>query len=82
MKYSDDNLHGSVVAVASNRKTFWIERGFYKKIGENHGLPLRRVTPLATPSALETDLISWLKSQPRIGPPVRRRKRQRSRTGP
>jgi hypothetical protein len=34
MKYSDDNLHGSMVAVANNRKTFWTERGFYKTIGK------------------------------------------------
>jgi hypothetical protein len=68
-----------MVAVANNRKTFWTERGFYKTIGKKPRLPLRRVTPLATPGMLETELITWLKSQPRIGAPVRRHKRRRSR---
>jgi hypothetical protein len=34
MKYSDDNLYGSMVAVANDRKTFWTKRGFYKTIGK------------------------------------------------
>ena len=60
-------------------RLFGLSEDSIKRLAKNHGLPLRRVTPLATPGVLETELIVWLKSQPRIGPPVRRRKRQRSR---
>jgi hypothetical protein len=59
-------------------RLFGLSEDSIKRLAKNHGLPLRRVTPLATPGVLETELIAWLKRQPRIGPPVRRRKRQRS----
>ena len=59
-------------------KLFGLSEDSIKRLAKNHGLPLRRVTPLATPGVLETELIEWLKSQPLVGPPVRH-KRQRPR---
>jgi len=52
-------------------KLFGLSEDSIKRLAKNHGLPLRRVTPLATPGVLETELIKWLKSQPLVGPPVR-----------
>ena len=59
-------------------KLFGLSEDSIKRLAKNHGLPLRRITPLATPGVLETELIRWLKSQPLVGPPVRH-KRQGSR---
>jgi hypothetical protein len=59
-------------------KLFGLSEDSIKRLAKNHQLPLRRVSPLATPGALETELIEWLKGQPLVGPPVRH-KRQRSR---
>ena len=58
-------------------KLFGLSEDSIKRLAKNHGLPLRRVTPLATPGVLETELVKWLKSRPLVGPPVRH-KRQRS----
>jgi hypothetical protein len=52
-------------------KLFGLSEDSIKRLAKNHGLPLRRVTPLATPGVLETELIEWLKDQPLVGPPVR-----------
>jgi hypothetical protein len=41
------------------------------RMSKSHGLPLKRVTPFATPGCLEEDLVKWLKRQPRIGKAVR-----------
>ena len=63
-------------------KFFGLSEDSIRRLAKNHALPLRRVTPLATPGALETELITWLKNQPLIGPPVRHKRRLRkSRTG-
>jgi hypothetical protein len=42
-----------------------------KRLAANHGFPLRRLTPYATPGALESELVRWLKAQPRVGQPIR-----------
>jgi len=55
-------------------KLFGLSEDSIKRLAKNHRLPLRRVTPLATPGALESELVAWLKSQPRVGPPVRRKR--------
>lgn len=34
------------------------------------GLPLRKVSPRASPGALESELLSWIKKQPKGGLPV------------
>lgn len=60
-------------------KLFGLSEDSIKRLAKNHGLPLRRVTPLATPGALETELARWLKSQPLVGPPVRHKRRPRKR---
>jgi hypothetical protein len=52
-----------------------------RRLGKNRGLPLRRVTPYATPGALESELIKWLKAQPLIGEAVRVRQRDRRSQG-
>ena len=52
-------------------KLFGLSEDSIKRLGKNHGLPLRRVSPFATPGALESDLIGWLKNQPLVGPAVR-----------
>jgi hypothetical protein len=52
-------------------RLFGLSEDSIKRLAKNHGLPLRRVSPFATPGALESELIEWLKKQPRVGPPVR-----------
>jgi hypothetical protein len=41
------------------------------RISKTHGLPLKRVTPFATPGCLESELIDWIKRQPPTGRAVR-----------
>jgi hypothetical protein len=54
-------------------KMFGLSEESIKRLAKTHGLPLRRVTPFATPGTLESELVRWLKAQPRVGPPVRSR---------
>ena len=54
-------------------KMFGLSEESIRRLAKTHGLPLRRVTPFATPGALESELIKWLKAQPRTGAPVRSR---------
>ncbi len=54
-------------------KMFGLSEESIRRLAKTHGLPLRRVTPFATPGALESELIKWLKAQPQIGAPVRSR---------
>lgn len=56
-------------------RLFGLSTDSIKRLAKNHALPLRRVTPLATPGALESELIDWLKKQPLVGPPVRTKHR-------
>ena len=42
-----------------------------KRMVKTHCLPLRRVTPFATPGALDSEFVRWLKAQPQVGAPVR-----------
>lgn len=56
-------------------KMFGLSEDSIKRLAKNHRLPLRRVTPFAMPGALETELVTWLKRQPRVGPPVRAKRR-------
>jgi hypothetical protein len=50
---------------------FGLSEESIKRLANSHGLPLRRVTPFATPGAIESELFKWLKAQPRVGAPVR-----------
>ena len=52
-------------------KLFGLSEDSIKRLAKNQRMPLRRITPFATPGALETELIAWLKKQPSVGPPVR-----------
>lgn len=52
-------------------KMFGLSEESIKRLAKTHNLPLRRVTPFATPGALESELVSWLKAQPHVGAPVR-----------
>jgi len=54
-------------------KMFGLSEESIKRLAKTHGLPLRRVTPFATPGTLESELVRWMKTQPRVGPPVRSR---------
>jgi|GEM_PF-1649625 len=61
--------------LAEIAKLFGLSEDSIKRLAKNHGLPLRRVSPLATPGALESELEEWLKGQPLVGPPVRSKRR-------
>jgi hypothetical protein len=50
---------------------FGLSEESIKRLAKTHGLPLRRVTPFATPGSLESELMRWLKAQPQVGAPVR-----------
>ena len=52
-------------------KMFGLSEESIKRLAKTHCLPLRRVTPFATPGALQTELLHWLKAQPQVGAPVR-----------
>jgi predicted DNA-binding transcriptional regulator AlpA len=52
-------------------RMFGLSEESIKRLSKTHGLPLRRITPFATPGALASELVRWLKSQPNVGPPVR-----------
>ncbi len=52
-------------------KMFGLSEESIRRLAKTHGLPLRRVTPFATPGALESELVKWLKAQPKVGAPVR-----------
>lgn len=56
-------------------KLFGLGQDSIERLAKNHTLAPRRVTPFATPGVLECELIAWLKRQPRIGPPVRHKRR-------
>ncbi len=43
-----------------------------QQLAKGRGLPLRRVTPYATPGVLESELIPWIKKQPRLGSAIKR----------
>lgn len=58
-------------------KLFGLSEDSIRRLAKDHALPLRRVTPLATPGVLETELIDWIKNQPLTGPPVRYKRRSR-----
>ena len=59
--------------LAEIARMFGLSEESIKRLAKTHGLPLRRVTPFATPGSLESELVRWLKAQPLVGPPVRMR---------
>ena len=52
-------------------KMFGLSEESIKRLAKAQGFPLRRLTPYATPGVLESELLAWLKAQPRVGAPVR-----------
>jgi hypothetical protein len=60
-------------------KLFGLSEESMKRLAKNHGFPLRRLTPYATPGVLESELVRWLKAQPRVGQPIRFNKIARGR---
>jgi predicted DNA-binding transcriptional regulator AlpA len=60
-------------------KLFGLSEESMKRIAKNHGFPLRRLTPYATPGVLESELFRWLKAQPLVGHPIRAKAAARSR---
>ena len=65
------------LTLAEIAKMLGLSEESIKRLAKKRGLPLRRVTPYATPGTLETELLEWLKAQPLVGGPVRRNKRGR-----
>jgi hypothetical protein len=57
--------------LAELAKLFGLSEESIKRLAKNHGFPLRRLTPYATPGVLESELIRWLKAQPLIGQAIR-----------
>jgi hypothetical protein len=41
---------------------FGLSEESMKRVAKNHGFPLRRLTPYATPGVLESELFRWLKA--------------------
>ena len=60
-----------MATVAELAKLFGLSEESIKRLAKNHGFPLRRLTPYATPGVLESELIRWLKAQPLIGQAIR-----------
>ena len=52
-------------------KMFGLSQESIKRLAKTRSLPLRRVTPLATPGALASELLHWLKAQPQVGASIR-----------
>ena len=59
-------------------KMFGLSEESIKRLAKTQGFPLRRLTPHATPGVLESELVSWLKAQPRVGTPVRAKRSAKS----
>jgi hypothetical protein len=64
--------------VSELAKLFGLSEESIKRLSKSHGFPLRRITPYATPGALESELIPWLKAQPLVGHPIRRNRTAKS----
>lgn len=58
--------------VSELAKLFGLSEESIRRLARSHGFPLRRLTPYATPGALESELIPWLKGQPLVGHSIRR----------
>jgi hypothetical protein len=52
-------------------KMFGLSDESIKLLAKTRCLPLRRVTPFATPGVLQSELVRWLKAQPQVGASVR-----------
>jgi hypothetical protein len=61
------------VGLAEIATMFGLSEESIKRLAKSQGFPLRRLTPYAMPGVLESELVKWLKAQPRNGKPVRRR---------
>ena len=59
--------------LAELSKMFGLSEESIKRLAKDHRFPLRRITPYATPGILESDLVRWLKTQPRRGPAIRKK---------
>jgi len=65
--------------LAELARLFGLSEESIKRLAKNHGFPLRRLTPYATPGVLESELVPWLKAQPLRGQPIRARPTIKSR---
>jgi len=65
--------------LAELAKLFGLSEESIKRVAKNHGFPLRRLTPYATPGVLESEFVRWLKAQPLVGKPIRAKRVTRSR---
>ena len=64
--------------IAELAKLFGLSEESIKRLAKKQMFPLRRLTPYATPGVLESELLSWMKAQPLVGPPVRATQTARS----
>jgi hypothetical protein len=62
------------IPLAEIAKLFGLSEETIRRLVKNTSLPLRRVTPYATPGALESELVAWLKAQPLTGKTARRKR--------
>ena len=69
------------LTLAEIAKMLGLSEESIKRLAKKRRLPLRRVTPYATPGTLESELIAWLRTQPMVGGPVRRNKHGRRSQG-
>ena len=58
---------------------FGVSEESIRRLAKSQGFPLRRLTPYAIPGVLESELLSWLNAQPRIGRPIRAKESRRKR---
>jgi predicted DNA-binding transcriptional regulator AlpA len=61
------------LGLAEISNMFGLSEESIKRLAKSQGFPLRRLTPYAMPGVIESELMKWLKAQPRNGKPVRRR---------
>lgn len=59
---------------------FGLSKESILRIAKTHGLPLKRITPFATPGCLQTDLFKWIERQPRAGKAVRAERQARAKS--
>jgi hypothetical protein len=67
---------GQWLSLPQVAELFGVSQESLKRIAISRGFPLRRATPHAMPGVLESELFSWLKTQPATGMAVRSQKRK------
>jgi hypothetical protein len=66
-----NNFMDQWLQIGQIAKLFGLSEESIKRLAKNHGFPLRRLTPYATPGVLQSEMVRWLKQQPPIGQAIR-----------